>query len=44
MKFKIKAGGVDWGSYQENTVATTDYKKFDDMLRMMITGSKIKRK
>ncbi|MDP8963418.1 MAG: DUF3095 domain-containing protein [Cyanobacteriota bacterium] len=44
MKFKIKAGGVDWGSYQENTVATTDYKKFDDMLRMVITGSKIKRK
>jgi hypothetical protein len=44
MKFKIQAGGIDWGGYQDNTIATTDYKKFDDMLRMIIAGSETQRK
>jgi hypothetical protein len=44
MDFKIKLPDMDWGAYKENTVATTDYKKFDDMLRMVIAGNKSQRK
>lgn len=42
--FKIKLPDIDWGIYKDNTIATTDYKKFDDMLRMVIAGNKKQRK
>lgn len=44
MTFKITLAGVEWGTYKENTLATTDYKKFDDMLRMVIDGNEAQRK
>lgn len=44
MTFKIQIADVDWGIYQEQAIATTDYQKFDDMLRMVISGNKIQRK
>ena len=43
MGFKIKTNDVDWGNYKENTIATTDYKKFDDILRMVMAGNQQQR-
>ncbi|MBW4489192.1 MAG: DUF3095 domain-containing protein [Trichocoleus desertorum ATA4-8-CV12] len=39
MKFRIKLGDVDWGTYKQIVTAATDYRKFDDMLRMVIAGT-----
>lgn len=39
MRFGIKTGGVDWGQYKPNTRAATDYRKIDDALHMVISGS-----
>jgi len=44
MTLKIKLAGVEWGTYKENALAATDYKKFDDMLRMIIDGNEAQRK
>jgi len=38
-----KAIGVDWGQYKVDLRANTDYKKFDDMLRMVLAGTPEKR-
>ncbi len=38
MRFKLNIGGTDWGEYQDVVAAATDYRKFDDMLRMVIAG------
>ena len=43
MKFEIKLQDVDWGTYKETVMAATDYKKFDDMLRMVISGNREQR-
>jgi hypothetical protein len=40
MKFEVKLQDVDWGTYKETVMAATDYKKFDDMLRMVISGNR----
>lgn len=37
MKFNIKIGTFNWGRYKPNLVASSDYKKFDDMLRTVIS-------
>lgn len=39
MRFKIEAGGVHWGRYKNGVVDTSDYQKFDDMLRMVIAST-----
>lgn len=39
MGFKVKTRDTDWGNYKQNLIAATDYKKFDDMLRMVIAGN-----
>jgi len=43
MKFAIKLQDVNWGTYKETVMAATDYKKFDDMLRMVISGNREQR-
>ena len=43
MTFKLNLGGTDWGQYQDVVVAATDYRKFDDMLRMVIAGDALQR-
>ena len=40
MKHKIKLPDGDWGNYKDNVVATTDYKKFDDMLKMILDSNR----
>ncbi|MEG4803079.1 DUF3095 family protein [Microcoleus sp. ARI1-B5] len=44
MNFKVKTPEVDWGVYKDNAIAATDYRKFDDMLRMVISGNESQRK
>lgn len=39
MNFKIKVGDMDWGEHQNIFLESTDYKKFDDILRMVIAGN-----
>jgi len=39
MNFKVKTAEVDWGVYKNSAIAATDYRKFDDMLRMVIAGN-----
>jgi hypothetical protein len=34
-----KAGGVDWGRYRHDVIANTDYRKFDDVLRHVLSGA-----
>ncbi|MBW4659578.1 MAG: DUF3095 domain-containing protein [Drouetiella hepatica Uher 2000/2452] len=39
MWLKVRLGGVDWGNYKQEVAAATDYQKFDDLLRMVISSS-----
>jgi hypothetical protein len=36
---KIKTKGTDWGLYKKKLIENTDYRKFDAVLRMVISGS-----
>jgi len=35
---KIKTENTDWGHYKQTLIANTDYRKFDEVLRMIISG------
>ncbi len=43
MTFKLKIGDMDWGGYKKVLTEATDYRKFDDMLRMVISGTRLQR-
>ena len=43
MHFKLKIGAMDWGAYKTILTDATDYRKFDDMLRMIISGTVVQR-
>ena len=43
MRFNLKLGETDWGNYKNIVSAATDYRKFDDMLRMVIAGNSAQR-
>lgn len=43
MGFGIKTENVDWGKYRSDLAGNTDYRKFDDMLRMVLAGSEMQR-
>ena len=38
MTFDIKTGSFNWGDYKQIVSEATDFKKFDDVLRMVISG------
>ncbi len=38
MTFNIKTGTLNWGDYKQIVSEATDFKKFDDVLRMVISG------
>ena len=40
MKFKVKIGKTDFGQNKLDVVADTDFRKFDDGLRMVISGDR----
>jgi hypothetical protein len=44
MNLKVKTEDLDWGVYKDIAIAATDYRKFDDMLRMVISGNEWRRK
>lgn len=44
MNLKVKTEDLDWGVYKDIAIAATDYRKFDDMLRMVISGNEWQRK
>ncbi len=35
----MKFDGVDWGVYKKQVVANTDYQKFDEMIREVLSGA-----
>lgn len=35
----ITAGGIDWGRYKREVTANTDFRKFDDRLRHVLSGN-----
>mgnify|MGYP003704022357 CR=1 FL=1 len=39
MAWNVKAGGTYWGNYRRDVVAHTDYRKFDDTLRMVLDST-----
>jgi hypothetical protein len=43
MHRKMTLGAVAWGSYKESVIANTDHRKFDEVLRMVISGSENQR-
>lgn len=43
MKFRVKVDVMHWGNYRDIVSAATDYKKFDDALRMTIAGTAAQR-
>jgi hypothetical protein len=44
MAENVKTKNVDWGQYKQNLIANTDYRKFDETLRMIISGTLEQRK
>ncbi|MGQ4647935.1 DUF3095 family protein [Lyngbya aestuarii] len=44
MTFEVKLPDGDWKIYKKMVVATTDYQKFDDTLRMIIDGNFVQTK
>lgn len=43
MKFKLNIFDVAWGEYKKDVVKNTDFKKFDGVLREVISGTKEQR-
>ena len=43
MKFEIKTGEVYWGNYRRDLVTNTDFRKFDGMLREILSGTAAQR-
>jgi hypothetical protein len=39
MTFSVKTGTFNWGDYKQIVSEATDFKKFDDVLRMVISGT-----
>ncbi len=39
MGFGLRFKGVNWGDYKSQTVANSDFRKFDDMLRQILSGT-----
>ena len=44
MNKKVKTKNVDWGQYKQKLIVNTDYRKFDETLRMVISGTLEQRK
>ena len=39
MALRLRVAGVEWGNYRRDVVAHTDYRKFDDTLRMVLDST-----
>lgn len=43
MRSRRRTDSTDWGRYKQQLIANTDYRKFDELLRMVIAGSPAQR-
>ncbi len=43
MTRKVQTQATNWGQYKRNLIVNTDYRKFDEMLRMVISGTQLQR-
>ena len=39
MHKKVKTENIDWGRYKRSLITNTDYRKFDEILRMILSGT-----
>jgi len=39
MHKKVKTDNTDWGRYKQSLITNTDYRKFDEVLRMILSGT-----
>lgn len=39
----VRTDSTDWGAYKESLVVNSDYRKFDDVLRMILSGTRQQR-
>jgi hypothetical protein len=39
VRFSLEAFGTDWGRYKEDVIASSDVRKFDDMIRQILSGT-----
>ena len=44
MKLRYKTKNLDWGTYKQRLIANSDFKKFDDKLRQVLSGTPEQRK
>lgn len=44
MKFNISTGETHWGDYKPDFIKNSDYRKFNQSLRMIITGNRVMKK
>jgi len=44
MAKNIQTESVNWGEYKQRLIANTDYRKFDEVLRMVMSGTRSQRK
>ncbi|NER19720.1 MAG: DUF3095 domain-containing protein [Symploca sp. SIO1C2] len=43
MRYKVKLADSNWGAYKNHLIMTTDYQKFEDMLKMTLDGNRQQR-
>ncbi|HEX6983159.1 MAG TPA: DUF3095 domain-containing protein [Balneolaceae bacterium] len=43
MRLKTKTSKTDWGLYKSDLSSNSDHRKFDDMLRIVLSGSSLQR-
>lgn len=43
MSRNVQTETTDWGAYRQMLIANSDYRKFDEMLRMVLSGTAVQR-
>ena len=43
LRFRLRIGDTDWGTYKTDLVANTDFRKFDGSLRLVLSGTEAQR-
>jgi hypothetical protein len=43
MNKNVQTETTNWGEYKQNLIMNTDYRKFDELLRMVISGTEQQR-
>ena len=43
MRYKIRTGDIYWGNYKQDLVTNSDFRKFDGVLRQVLSGTRSQR-